>query len=100
VAYSVVVLLLTKDQTKFRLLGVWLVELGPEQHHHPVLQEVIELLRVRVQSLGFKVVDLLIGDINLEADDISVLDFTLGEGVLRFHKLNHARFDFLGKGDV
>lgn len=98
--YSVVVLLLTEDQAKFRLLGIWLIELGPEQHHHPVLQEVIELLWVRVQSLGFKVVNLLIGDINLEADYISVLDFALGEGVLRFHKLNHARFDFLGKSDA
>ena len=39
----------------------------------------------------------LVGDVNLEAYDISVLDFTLGEGVLWLHQLNHAGFDFLGE---
>ena len=65
----------------------------------PILQEVVELLWVRVQSLGLEIVNFFIGDVNLEADDISVLNFALGEGVLRLHKLNHPRFDFLGRDD-
>jgi hypothetical protein len=36
----------------------------------------------------------------LEADDIAVLDFTLSEGALDFHKLNHPRFDFLHKNII
>ena len=39
----------------------------------------------------------LIRDVNLEADDVSVLDFGLDEGVLRLHELDHTRFDLLGK---
>ena len=38
-----------------------------------------------------------VGDLDLKADDISILDFTPGEGVLRFHEVYHAWFDFLGK---
>jgi len=37
----------------------------------------------------------LVGDVNLEADNISVLYFTLSEGVFWLHKLDHAGFDFL-----
>ena len=50
---------------------------------------------VRAQPLGLKVANSLTGDFNLKADDISVLDLTLREGVLWFHELDHARFDFL-----
>ena len=98
--HSVVVLFLTKHQTEFRLIVIWLIEFGSEQYHHTVLQEVIELLWVRVQSLRFEIMDLLIRDINLEADDVSILDFTLGEGVLWLHEFDHARFDFLGKNEA
>lgn len=48
-------------------------------------------------SLGLKFVNLLIGDVNLEGDYISVSEFTLYKGVLRIHELNCARFDFLGE---
>ena len=47
--------------------------------------------------MGLKPANRPTGDFNLEADDISVLDPTLGEGALRPHELNHARFDFLGE---
>jgi len=53
-----------------------------------------------VQSPGFKITDFLIGDVNLEADDISVLDIALREDLLRVHELNQAGFDFLRKDDV
>lgn len=38
---------------------------------------------------------LFIGNIDLEADDIAVLNLTLGERALGFHQLDHTRFDFL-----
>ena len=38
---------------------------------------------------------LLLVDVNLEANDISVLNFTLSESQFGLHELNHARFDFL-----
>ena len=59
--------------------------------HHPILQQVVKLLPI---SLGLKFVNLLIGDVNLKGDYISVSDFTL---VLRIHEHNCARFDFLGE---
>ena len=62
----------------------------------PILQKVIKLWRVRAQPLRLKVANSLSGDFNLEANDISVSDLTLREGlVLRIHELDHARFDFL-----
>ena len=60
-----------------------------------ILQKLVELSWVRAQSLGLKLANRPTGDFNLEADDISVLDPTLGEGVLRPHELNHAGFYFL-----
>jgi len=45
-------------------------------------------------------VHFLIGDVNLEAYDISVLDYTMGEDVIRVHELDLARFDFLGKDSI
>ena len=38
---------------------------------------------------------LLFVDIDLEADDVTILDFTLSERELRLHQLNHPRLDFL-----
>lgn len=38
---------------------------------------------------------LLLVNINLEANNVSVLDFTLRESQLGLHELNHAGFDFL-----
>ena len=80
------------------MVMVRFLEFRSENDHDSILQEIVELLWVRVKSLGLEVVNFLIGNINLEADDVSVLDFTLGEGVLRLHELDHTRFDFLGKG--
>lgn len=73
-------------------------ELGLEDDQDPVLQEVVELSRVRVQSLAFEVVDpkrdqlelshltlsilvngLFLRKINLKADHIAILNFTLRE---------------------
>ena len=38
------------------VVGVRLFELGLEEDHHPVLQEVVVLNRIRVQTLSFEVV--------------------------------------------
>lgn len=38
---------------------------------------------------------LFVVDINLEADNVSILNLALSERQLRLHELNHARFDFL-----
>ena len=38
---------------------------------------------------------LLFVDIDLEADDVSILDLALRKGELGLHQLDHARFDFL-----
>jgi len=67
---------------------------------HLILQEVVELDWVRVQPQGLEVVHFLIGDVNLEAYDISVLNYTMGEDVVRVHELDLARFDFLGKDGI
>jgi hypothetical protein len=51
-----------------------------------------------VEHNVYSCLDLLfVGKINLEADDITVLDFTLRKGALSLHELNHARFDFLNQ---
>ena len=63
----------------------------------PILQEVVELLWVRVQSSGLEGINFVIRDVDVEADDISVLHLTLGEGALRIHELDHAGFNFLEK---
>jgi len=97
--HSIIVLLLIQHQTELRLIGTWLVKLGLKQYRHPVVQEGIELRWVRVQSFGLEAAGFLIGDLILEADDVSVLDFTLVERAVWFHELDHARFDFLRKGD-
>jgi len=60
-----------------------------------MLQEVVELFCVRAQSLGLEVTSFRMRHLSLEADDISVLDFTLGEGVRWLHEFDHARFDLL-----
>lgn len=38
---------------------------------------------------------LFLGKFYLVADDISVLDFILNEGLLQLHSLDHTRLDFL-----
>jgi len=63
----------------------------------PILQYLVELFWVRAQSPGLKVANFLIRNINLKADDISVLEFTLGEGELRLQEHDHVRLDFLGR---
>ena len=93
-----------------------------ECDHGPVLQEVVILRRVRVQPLVLEIVDpietdasvlnfhqpltstlyrhehsLFIANLDLEANDITVLDLTLRECQLGLHELDHARFDFLKK---
>jgi len=62
-----------------------------------MLQELVEPWYVRIQSLRLEVASFLVGDLSLEAYDISVRDIALGEGVLRFHGFDHAGFDLLGK---
>ena len=42
--------------------------------HYLVLQHLVELLRIRTQPLELKIPNLLIGDISLEANDISILN--------------------------
>ena len=64
--------------------------------HRQALQEVVELFWVRVQPPGLEVANFVIGDLNLEADDITILDSALGEGVLRLHEFDHVGLDFLG----
>jgi len=66
---------------------------------YKILQEVVELFRVRVQPPGLEVANFVIGDLSLKANDISVLNSTLGDGVLRLHEFDHVGFDFLG-GDA
>jgi hypothetical protein len=61
------------------------------------LQEVVELRSAGVQSLCLGISDFLLTDVNLEANDISVLNFALREGRPRLHELDHASFDFLIK---
>lgn len=88
-----------------------LFKLGAEDDHHAVLEEIVELNRVRVEPLTLEVMDpagcqskvcsgrrhrpLFFRLLDLEADDISILNLTLCKGELRLHKLDHARFDFL-----
>ena len=38
---------------------------------------------------------ILVVDLDLEADDVSILDLTLRERRLWLHELDHARFNFL-----
>lgn len=38
---------------------------------------------------------LLLGMLDLETNDISILNLTLSKSELLFHELNHARLDFL-----
>jgi len=66
--------------------------------HHSIPQHLVELLWVRTRSLGLKLESFLMGYLDLEADDISVLDVTLCEGVPRLHGLDHVGFDFLREG--
>ena len=99
-AYIIVILRSVKHKTEFRQFCICVIELWPEQHHHPVFHEVVELLRVRALSLGLEADNLFVGDINLEAYDVSILDFTPGEGVLRLHELDRPRFGFLGKDEA
>ena len=92
---------------------VRLVKLGLEKDHHPVLKEVVVLDRVGVETLSLEIVKpavapsahrrvrtcdhhlLLLVHVDLEADNVAILDLALGEGKLRLHELDHARFDFL-----
>jgi hypothetical protein len=65
-----------------------------ENDHHPILQEVVKLDRIRIQSLALKVTDpsgiseilcqgmqnsLFFRHVYLKADDVAILDFTLAE---------------------
>ena len=42
-----------------------------------------------------KIYLLLLANVHLETDDVSILYLTLSEGQLWLHELDHARFDFL-----
>ena len=110
-SYRVVVLFLTQHRAELGVVTIRLLELRPEDDHNTILQEVVVLCRVRVKALVLNVVDpetlskrrltdsnensLLLTDVNLEADNVAILDLALGEGKLRLHELDHARFDFL-----
>jgi hypothetical protein len=50
-------LLFTQRQAELWVFGINLFVLGSEDNHDTVLQEIVELDRVRVQALTFKVVD-------------------------------------------
>lgn len=54
--HRVIVLLLTEDETEFRVVMVCFIELGSEEDHDPVLQEVVVLSRVRVEPLVLQIV--------------------------------------------
>lgn len=92
---------------------VRLVKLRLEENHHPVLEEVVVLYRVGVETLRLEVVKptleasthlrvrkcwyylLFLVHVDLEADNITVLDLALRECQFGLHELDHARFDFL-----
>lgn len=95
------------------MFGICFDVLGSEDDHDAILQEVIELNRVAIQALAFKVVDsteilikckvrsladlLFIRKFNLEANDIAVLNLALNESRLCLHELDHAWFNFLSE---
>ncbi len=56
VAYHIVVLLLAQREVEFRVLRVRLLELGLEEDHDAVLEEVVVLDGVRVETLRLVVV--------------------------------------------
>lgn len=49
----------------------------------------------RRRRIFMKINLLFLGKFYLVADDISVLDFILNEGLLQLHSLDHTRLDFL-----
>lgn len=91
---------------------IGILELRTENNHYAVLQKVVELYRIRVESLTLQIMDprarwellmmqqnakglLFLGVIDLEADDISILNLALSKCHFRLHKLDHSRFNFL-----
>lgn len=84
---------------------------GLELNKDPVLQEVVELRNARIQVLRLEVIhpvndqqagrrtrlgsSLFLGHLYLIADDVSILDLVLLEGLLHLHTFDHAGFDFL-----
>ena len=55
--YDIVVLLLAKNQAELRVIPIGFLELGLEDDHNPVLEEVVVLRRVRVEALVLEVMD-------------------------------------------
>lgn len=55
--YHIIVLLLAECEVELRILVVGLLELRLEHDHDSVLQEVVELRGVGMESLTFEIVD-------------------------------------------
>ena len=81
----VVVHFLAEHQVKLWVHVVRLIELRSENDHNPVLQEVVEVNGIRVETLTFEVVRFLFTHLDLETDNITVLDLTLRERRFRLH---------------
>jgi hypothetical protein len=95
------------------VFGICFDVLGSEDDHDTILQEVIELNRVAIQPLAFKVVNsteilveckicsladlLLLRKFDLEANYVAVLNLALNESTLCLHELDHAWFNFLSE---
>lgn len=59
--YRIVVLLLAESEAEFGVFVICLLELGLEDDHHSVLQEVVECTGVRVETLALDVMDPVFG---------------------------------------
>lgn len=55
--HDVVVLLLAQDEVEFRVLWIRLLMFGSEEDHDAVLEEVVELHRIRVKALHLQIMD-------------------------------------------
>lgn len=55
--HDVIVVLLTQYQTKLGMVMVGILEFRTENNHHAVLQEIIELYGVRIETLTLQVMD-------------------------------------------
>lgn len=54
---DVVCMLLTENETEFRILNVGLHQLGLEQYQNAVLQEFVVRQRIRVKALRFEIMN-------------------------------------------
>ena len=55
--HDVIIVFLAEHEAEFRMVVVGIFELGAEDHHHAVLEEIVEMNRIRVEPLTLEVMD-------------------------------------------